>query len=130
MIREARADDAHAIGELARQLGYEGVALSEADGVVLVIERDGVVRGWLQVSVVRTIHAGTNARVHALVVDETYRGSGLGGALLDAAEEWARGQGARSVRLGCNVTRSRAHEFYEQRFYRRAKTQHVFTKRL
>ena len=65
-----------------------------------------------------------------LVLKEARRGSGVGRALLAAAERWAVAHGYNLVRVRSNVVRDRTHYFYERLGYTRKKTSHVFDKRL
>lgn len=69
------------------------------------------------------------AEILALSVDENNRSNGIGAALLRTAEEWAREQGARRVRVRSNVIRKDAHRFYEREEYAPVKDQRVFEKR-
>jgi GNAT superfamily N-acetyltransferase len=48
---------------------------------------------------------------------------------MNAAEQWARGQGYERMRLRSNVVRSEAHGFYEALGYKCSKTSRVFEKR-
>jgi GNAT superfamily N-acetyltransferase len=70
------------------------------------------------------------ALVVALVVDERFRGGGVGRALLEVTEQWARDHGLTEMRVRSNVTRERTHRFYERRGYRNVKTSHTFRKQL
>ena len=63
-----------------------------------------------------------------LVVDSTARRQGLGGALLDVAENWTLAQGMSSLTVRSNAARELSHPFYESLGYSRSKTQHVYTK--
>ena len=139
-IRAARADDAAAIAELAGQLGYpatrEEIArrLGEMNGrevqVVLVAETRGRVIGWAQVAVEGHVVTDVRAELRALVVAEEQRSGGVGGLLLEAAENWAREQGCGEIGLRSNVLRERAHPFYLRHGYEHRKTQKVFRKKL
>ena len=68
------------------------------------------------------------AEVWGLVVDEQRRRQRIGEALMQAAEQWARAAGFREVRLRSNVTRTRAHAFYQRIGYSTTKTSHIFCK--
>jgi ribosomal protein S18 acetylase RimI-like enzyme len=60
--------------------------LTKANAVVLVDEHDGVLRGY----VLLLFHAGTSlARLYSIAVDPRFRGLGVGGALVAAAEHAA-----------------------------------------
>jgi len=49
---------------------------------------------------------------------------------MQAAEDWARGQGLRAVRLRSNVIREKAHIFYRSIGYQQVKAQYTFEKEL
>ena len=70
------------------------------------------------------------AELAGLVVDDAVRGAGVGAALLNAAEAWARSEGFATMRVRSNVVRERAHRFYEREGYERIKAQAVFRKAL
>ena len=108
-IRVARASDAPEIAELTRQLGYEvetsAVAdrlsriLSRPDQEFLVAERDGQPVGWVHVVISEYVETGAFVVIGGLVVDRSYRRTGIGGLLMAHAEEWARKHGCSLVRL-------------------------------
>jgi GNAT superfamily N-acetyltransferase len=64
------------------------------------------------------------------VVDAAQRGLGVGRALVDAVESWARTRGLDRVVVRSNVVRLESHPFYERIGYKRIKTQHVYRKGL
>ena len=136
LIRAAEPRDIPALAALAGQLGYPTsgdemarrfAALDDRDAV-FVAEIDGACVGWIQVSAVATLESGTFAEIRGLVVGEAERGSGVGAALVGAAEEWARARGCGKVRVRSNVIRERTHRFYERLGYRVTKSQKVFDK--
>ncbi|MGB9593658.1 MAG: GNAT family N-acetyltransferase, partial [Anaerolineae bacterium] len=100
------------------------------DHAVFVAEAEGVVVGWVHVYAVATLESPAHAEIGGLVVDEAHRGRGIGRALMERAEAWARGMGLHTVRLRSNVIRAEAHAFYERIGYAPVKTQKVFAKRL
>ncbi len=61
-----------------------------------------------------------------LVVDEEWRHTGGGGALVAGSEHWARNRGLRMLGLRANAERGDAARFYEWLGFERKKTQHVF----
>jgi GNAT superfamily N-acetyltransferase len=127
-IRTATAADADALAPLMTQLGYptEPAAmrarLERIDARpgyrTVVAERDGRIVGTAGM----LLGIGWNddhpwARVMSLVVTESERGRGTGAALLRAAEEWARENGADSLHLTASRHREGAHRFYERMGY-------------
>ena len=125
VIREARDDDAPALAALATELGYpagdaamrrrmERLA-SQPPHRMVVAERGGRVVAFAGMTMEWTPTSDDPiARLTALVVDRGERGRGTGAALVAAAEEWARGKGAKSIRLTTAAHREGAHRFYER----------------
>ena len=89
---------------------------------------DGLVVGWLHVHAHHVVERDPRAEVGGLVVDENFRGSGVGRLLMQRAEDWAREKGYREVVLRSNVIREHAHTFYESLGYTVTKTQNHFRK--
>ena len=140
-LREARADDAERMTELAAQLGYPLAAGELAarlpqvagadDAVVLVaVDESGVAIGWIHVELKATLLAPLAAQVMGLVVDEASRSRGIGARLLERGEEWARERGCQTMLVGTRVTREDAHRFYRRQGYDLLKTSHFFEKGL
>jgi GNAT superfamily N-acetyltransferase len=139
-IREANPGDAEALARLSAQLGYPAdagtiaqrlrVIAAHGAGVVLVASGEEAVTGFAQVVPQRFLIAAPFVELAALVVDEKARGSGVGAALLQAAEQWARERGFATMRVRSNVIRERAHRFYLREGYAEKKRQAVFIKLL
>jgi GNAT superfamily N-acetyltransferase len=138
-VREAFASDALRIAALALQLGYEvppahveRTIARRGPGFeifVAVVPRVGVV-GWATVAIRETLTATRHAELEGLVVDDEYRGGGVGRLLLEQVERFARDAGVSMVRLRSNVLRERAHAFYERAGYASPKSQRFYEKRL
>lgn len=136
-VRLAKPQDAAALSALSEELGYvvsaTGLperleAIEDSGGVVLVaVERHDLL-GWVQIGMPPALVAGAEARVLGLVVTARQRGRGVGRILMDAAEAWAREEGAEELILSSNITRTFAHAFYEHIGFKKVKTQHVFRK--
>lgn len=122
LVRAARPGDAPALAALFGQLGYPSttdavrsrLAAAGADRAqILVAEAQGRAVGVIVVSLVAPLHvAGPWALVSALVTDEAARGSGVGAALLEEAERFARERGCIRMELSSSEYRTRAHVFY------------------
>jgi GNAT superfamily N-acetyltransferase len=89
----------------------------------------GMVIGWAHVQGRRSLIADPFAQVSGLVTDEGHRGKGVGRALMDEAEKWARDQGYGDVLLYTNTVRTDAHRFYQRMGYVADKTSYLFHKR-
>ncbi len=133
--------DLTAVAALATQLGYPSTldqlkrrwerVRSEPDRAVFVAERAaGAVIGWVDVHGVHGLSADPYAGIGGLVVDDAWRGHGVGRVLMAAAEQWAREQGYPEMRLRSNVTRHAAHAFYARLGYQVTKQSLAFCKTL
>ena len=88
---------------------------SQPDRALLVAEAGGAVVGTADVVVVDNLtHGGRPwAIVENVVVDERWRGLGVGHALMDEVVARARRRGCYKVQLLSRVERVDAHRFYE-----------------
>jgi GNAT superfamily N-acetyltransferase len=84
--------------------------------------------GWVHVYVDKLLTVGPRAEIGGLVVDEGWRSRGVGAALMQRAERWARQKGCSRVVVRSNVLRSGAHVFYERCGYQLFKQQKVYSK--
>ena len=139
-IRVASQSDAADVARLTKQLGYDLTEKDAADRLSRIAPRGdqrffvadigGRAAGWVHVVLVEYVDAEAFALIGGLVVDSAHRRSGVGRALMDRAENWARDRGCSMVRLSSTVTRTAAHRFYETIGYTKIKTQHSFIKPL
>ncbi|MBN2388738.1 MAG: GNAT family N-acetyltransferase [Anaerolineales bacterium] len=137
-IRPARESDVPALTDLCTQLGYPSTPeqvthrlteiLPRPDHIVFVAEIAGKPVGWAHVNLVPVMVLDRLAELAGLVVDKNCRRSGVGRALLSAAEDWARQRGCAELWLRSNVIRTQAHQFYESLGYQRIKSQFTFVK--
>ena len=129
-IRRATADDAAVIADLLGQLGYPASAgevverleklAAHGHAVTFVADRDGRVLGVATGHVYPSIHATRIAAwLTTLVVSDQVRASGVGRALTEAVENWARERGAERLNVSSGNQRHEAHAFYEHIGYER-----------
>lgn len=84
--------------------------------VVLVAEWDGEVIGMCSAqTLVSTAQGSVVALVEDVVVEPGRRGEGVGGALLDALEGWARENGITRLQLLADRANTPALDFYQGR---------------
>jgi len=140
-VRAAEIKDAEDIARLAIQLGYPSspaqirrriskIMKDGAHAAYVATSSHGRVVGWVHAFVYRLVESDPQAEIGGLVVNEDFRGRGIGKLLMNRAERWARSQGLKSVYLRSNVIREKAHAFYRRLGYRIIKTQHAFRKKL
>lgn len=89
------------------------------DVLFLVAEDDGVVLGTAFANTRRDYFTQVElAYVEVLAVAERVAGKGIGRALMEAVEEWARRRGYRRIELSVFVPNTRARGLYEHLGYR------------
>lgn len=88
--------------------------LDDPNQQTLIAEMDGEVAGSVVLVIVPNLgHGGAPyAVVENVVVDEVWRGWGIGKALMEEAVERARLAGAYKLALCSNLEREEAHRFY------------------
>ncbi|WP_207308782.1 GNAT family N-acetyltransferase [Marinobacter caseinilyticus] len=140
-IRVARQTDTKALARLTSQLGYPADAQAMGDRLaillgsdqyqVLVAESDASdLLGWGVIERRLGLESGPFAELTGLVVSDARRRTGVGRALVTAAEQWAESQALAVVCVRSNALRHASHPFYESLGYQRIKTQHVYNKTL
>lgn len=73
-------------------------------------------------------HAGYVAEIQELIVEQAYRNSGIGKAIITALEQWVKLQGVGEIEVTTNQHRLPAHKFYELVGY--TNSHYKFTKKL
>jgi GNAT superfamily N-acetyltransferase len=87
-------------------------------GRLIGADDDGELIGVAALGVLPMLEVtGRIGRVLALVVDERYRGRGVGQSLVTAAEEQARAAGCLKMEVTSSRYRTRTHKFYQQLGY-------------
>ena len=130
IIREARSSDIPAMVELLRELftletdfavdadrqqrGLE-ILLQEWDTAgIWVADADGRVVGMCTVQVlISTAEGGPVGLVEDVVVEPSFRGKGIGRALLEALEAWAAENGLSRLQLLTDRRHTDTQRFYE-----------------
>ena len=143
-IRQATTSDIPAMNELFRKdLGYEEctmeivekqfAGLDNSREAVFVAEAEddsSHIAGVIHVEKYNVLYFPTMANILGIAVAADFRRQGIGSALLKRAEEWARENGASSMRLNSGESRKQAHEFYRALGYIDDKKQLRFIKEL
>jgi len=127
-LRPVRRQDVPALAGLLGQLGYPTTDaavherldywLDDPSGRLIGADDDGELIGVAALGVLPMLEVtGRIGRVLALVVDERYRGRGVGQSLVTAAEEQARAAGCLKMEVTSSRYRTRTHKFYQQLGY-------------
>jgi len=138
VLRDVVPADLPAVRRLIGQLGYvldeSGFrtrlqrVLATPGHRVIVAEDGAAVVGALHVFERPALDKGCEAVVQALVVDERWRGHGVGEALMREAEVWAVRRGLDATSLYTRIDRERARAFYERIGYRLKATSHLMSR--
>ena len=139
-IRKVEIGDAEAVRDISAEgLGYSCdlalvqkkiAGLNEAREAVFVAETDGDVIGYIHIERYDVLYFETMANVLGLSVFKAYHKMGVGKVLLFAAEDWARQNNIKMMRLNSGMNRTDAHGFYEHFGYVSEKDQKRFVKTL
>lgn len=141
MVKKATFADSQEICDLAGHLGYPDPIekteirlkniLNTPGHEIFVAQIEGSkVAGFIHFHLHTSLVNDPVVEVSSLVVIEEFQHKGIGKALLDAAEDWARAAGCETIRLHSNIIRNEAHKFYLAQGYSIYKTQHAFVKNL
>jgi GNAT superfamily N-acetyltransferase len=112
--------------ERAKVREYLAAILRDPEAALLVAEAPGELAGLAEVYLrrdephpLRVVY--TYGHLQSLMVTEPWRGRGVGGRLVAAAEDWARERGATQLRLDAWEFAEGPLPFYESLGYRTAK---------
>lgn len=134
IVRQAVISDAKDIYYINKtSLGYDydleeqkakiEAVLNDSTQVIFVAETNNKVVGYIHLVNYDVIYADNFKNCLGLAVDNDYKRNGIGSALLNQAEIWAKENGAAGIRLCSGVEREKAHQFYQSQGYEVTKLQ-------
>ena len=127
-IRNITNGDFEILTGLIKELGYPSTVSKVSDRLskinsnecykTLIAEVDGKIIGFIGLCKLYAYeYDGAIVRIIALVVNEQYRGKGIGTKLVKSAEKWALDEEAIAITLNSGINRKEAHEFYKSNGY-------------
>lgn len=135
-------DDHHLpqVGKLSDQLGYP-VKMNELRErfqklstknrhAFFVCEENENILGWIHLECVEDLIEEDKVEIKAFVVEENSRGKGIGKALIETAEKWAKTYQLHTIYLNCNTLRERTHKFYQREGFENYKSSLFFEKKI
>jgi GNAT superfamily N-acetyltransferase len=132
-IRQIAPGDAAEVTALSHQLGYPlpvkqilqniNAILATSDHDVYVAMYDNRVIGWIGVCHTIMLESQPCCEINGLVVNEKYRGKGVGKLLIEKAKQWGKERGNDKLKLRCNVVRTETHLFYQHLGFKEVKQQ-------
>lgn len=140
-IRKAELGDAEEISRLALELGYGTSYIdiknrlmtlcgSERHLIAVAAIDESSLVGWIAAEVRLILESGERLELVGLVVDARVRRKGVGRALVETVEGWAKELGLSRVVVRSNIVRPESHRFFETIGYAKQKTQHSYSKKL
>lgn len=133
-------ENAAQVALLSAQLGYQcsesqteqcikAISTSRNDAAFAAFYEKRIV-GWIHVFYTLRLETNPFCEIGGLVVDEHFRGKGIGKELIAKAKEWCVGNGCNDLRVRSNVLRDEAHLFYQYAGFIFKKEQKVFEMKL
>lgn len=139
-IREAGTSDAFSICKIScEDLGYQcsnELVLNRLNNldkkreIVFVAQIKDNVVGYIHAEKYNTLYFESMVNILGLAVLADYRRNGVGKALLNHTENWAKELGIDLMRLNSGISRKGAHDFYRAMKYDDEKEQIRFMKYL
>lgn len=138
-VRLYESGDAYAIWRLNQaEMGYDysqadtelrlkALSKSRKDRIFVAI-CNGDIAGYIHVNDYDLIYSPHMKNIMGVAVFNKYKRHGIGTALMNAAEEWAKADGACGIRLVSGETRTDAHKFYRACGYGEGRKQMNFKK--
>ena len=135
-VREILVEDAEAVSLLSGQLGYplskdqilgniKDVMQSKMHTAFVALHEKNIV-GWIGAAQAMMIEVMQHCEINGLVIDEQYRGKGIGKLLIERVRQWANENGNDKLTVHCNTKRTQAHLFYEHMGFKEVKQQKYF----
>lgn len=139
IYRNADLNDSKEITNLSNELGYPSsieetenrfveICNSTNHKVIVAANSENKVIGWIHVFGAIRLESEKFAELGGLVVSVEYRGLKIGENLVSKAEDWAKENNYKKIRVRSQVKRIGAHSFYVKLGYPFIKEQKVFEK--
>jgi GNAT superfamily N-acetyltransferase len=135
-VRQVTTADTKSINNLSTQLGYPFTEAQTLQNIKAVLSRDDLnafaavtqntVVGWIGLAQIIMIESLPYCEINGLVIDENYRGKGVGRLLIEKAKQWTKEKGNDKLKVRCNIIRTEAHLFYQHLGFTATKRQTNF----
>lgn len=135
-IRKIAVEDAESIAVLSEQLGYPLPVAeiierikeisSKEDHIAFVASENEKIVGWIHAFKAVLLESRPFIEIGGLVVDENFRGKGIGKRLVQSVQQWSVEKNINEIRVRSHVKRKEAHRFYTTIGFTEIKEQKVF----
>src|SRR5436190_9438985 len=135
-LRKMTMEHVHDVCRLSNQLRYplsttqienniNEITTSENYAAFVALYNLQIV-GWIYGFRTLLIESKPFIEIGGLIVDQTFRNSGIGKKLVEKIKDWALEKAINEVRVRSNVIRNEAHKFYLNNGFTEMKQQKVF----
>lgn len=135
-IRKIAVEDAKSVASLSEQLGYplpiaeitERIKeiSSREDHISFIALENEIIVGWIHAFKSVLLESRAFVEIGGLVVDENFRGKGIGKKLVQSVQQWSTEKKINEIRVRSHVKRKGAHQFYTIIGFTEIKEQKVF----
>lgn len=134
-IRTAEPIDAESLVSLSRELGYlvtpdkiisKLKSISNNDEEEVFVAQYEDVIGWMHIALSEPLESPGFVEIKGIVVNEQYRGRGIGTELINTAVEWAKDKKCGKLRVRTNIKRTETRKYYKKAGFDSKKIQEVF----
>jgi GNAT superfamily N-acetyltransferase len=135
-IKTLTIEHAQDVQRLSEQLGYPlpsdeienniKEVISNNDHATFVAVKDGKIVGWIHGFKAVFLESKPFVEIGGLVVDENYRGKGIGKKLIERIKQWCLKKQISTLRVRSQLKRKEAHQFYLNNGFKEIKEQKVF----
>jgi len=140
IIRPANKSDGPELTRLTNQMGYPSSestvfnilekVIGQPNQQVFIAQINDTVVGYIHLVVSQANDSASAAEIAAMVVHESYRGRGVGSALLRQSRNWGEKSGIHNIKIRNRLIRESAYRFFEHLGFRQIKTQQIFVQDL
>lgn len=134
------AEHALDVQQLSEQLGYPlslgeiktnitEIIASDEHAAFVALYNEKIV-GWIHAFRCTLLESNPFIEIGGLVVDEAYRGKGIGKKLVTSVRKWSLEKRCHDIRVRSHVKRKEAHKFYTGIGFKESKEQKVFEMKL
>jgi GNAT superfamily N-acetyltransferase len=135
-IRRMQIEDAPDVQRLSQQLGYPldlsvienniRELTNDATDSLFIAAAEETIVGWIHGFKAVRIESTPFVEIGGLIVDENFRGKGVGKKLVERLKQWCCDRNIADIRVRSNVKRSEAHKFYIAAGFTEIKEQKIF----
>jgi len=139
-VRTAEETDCSEITRLSNEMGYPSsfkkvceildMVLSHDDHQLFVAANDEKLLGYIHLVHSLRLSSEPFIEIAAIVVEQSVRHKGIGKALIEKTEKWAKNREFDFIRIRSNIIREDAHQFFYHQGFKKLKTQDVFFKEM